>query len=89
MGINAAFDEGAFNGIIPNESFKVGDIKHRAKIEVTKDGTVGAAATAIELVTLSGDFQLPENIMINKPFLFFIRDISMKSIIFAGKFTKP
>ena len=89
MGINAAFDDGGFDNIVQDAPIKVNDIKHRALIEVTKDGTVGAAATAIELVTFSGNFQVPEEVLINKPFLFFVRDMYQKSILFAGKFSQP
>ena len=48
---------------------KVSKIKHRATIEVTKEGTVGAAASAIELVALSASLSAPKTIDINKPFL--------------------
>lgn len=86
MGINAAFETGGFDNIVKGEAIKVSDIKHRATIEVTKDGTVGAAATAIELVSFSGTFDVPEEVLINKPFLFFVRDMNQLTILFAGKF---
>lgn len=89
MGIKKAFDQGEFEGINKNEPLKVSDVKHRATIEVTKDGTVGAAATSIELVTLSASLFRPKEININKPFLFFVRDTELNAIIFAGKFSNP
>jgi len=89
MGIKKAFDQGDFEGIKKNEALTVSDVKHRATIEVTKDGTVGAAATSIELVSLSAPVSLPKEININKPFLFFVRDTESNAIIFAGKFANP
>ena len=89
LGINAAFDEGEFTNIIEDNPLKVSQIKHRATIEVTKDGTVGAAASSIELVGLSAALDVPKNININKPFLFFVRDKELKAIVLAGKFSNP
>ena len=86
MGVHGPFSEGGFDRILADEDLKVSQIKHRAIIEVTKDGTVGAAATAIEFVPLFGAFGAPQVIDINKPFLFFLRDKTQKTILFAGKF---
>ena len=65
------------------------DIKHRVTVEVTKDGTVGAAASAIEVVSFQGFFEPPSKITINKPFLFYIYDTYQRVILFAGKYTNP
>jgi len=89
LGVEAAFEEGGFGGIIPKIPLKVSSIKHRATIEITKKGTVGAAATAVELVALSGQITEPEVIVIDRPFLFFVRDIQLHAIVFAGKVTNP
>ena len=89
MGVNAAFDQGAFENIVNGEALKVSAVKHRATIEVTRDGTVGAAASAIEIVNFQANLQLPKEININKPFLFFIQDTELKAVLFAGKYTNP
>ena len=88
MGINAAFDNGEFANIV-KDPLRVSQIKHRATIEVTKDGTVGSAASAIELVGLSAAVSEPKEITINRPFLFLVRDKELKAILFAGKFSNP
>lgn len=87
--IDAPFDDGEFDRIIQDEPLRVGKVKHRATIEVTKDGTVGAAASSIELVALSASLSLPKTIDINKPFLFFVRDTDLNAIVFAGKYADP
>jgi len=89
MGVNGAFDEGGFENIVLNEPLKVSAVKHRATVEVTRDGTVGAAASAIEIVSFSANLNLPKVINIDRPFLFFIRDTKLKAILFAGKYTNP
>lgn len=87
--IDAPFDDGEFDRIIQDEPLRVGKVKHRATIEVTKDGTVGAAASSIELVALSASLSLPKTVDINKPFLFFVRDTDLNAIVFAGKYADP
>ena len=89
MGVNGAFDEGGFENIVENEPLRVGAVKHRATVEVTTDGTVGAAASAIEIVSFQANLNLPKEINIDKPFLFFIRDTELKAVLFAGKYTNP
>ena len=89
LGVEGAFSEGGFGGIIPDVPLKVSSVKHRATIEVTKTGTVGAAATALELVALSGQVGITEQILIDRPFLFFVRDLQLHAIVFAGKVTNP
>jgi len=89
LGVEEAFSKGDFKGIIEDEPLKVSKIKHRATIEVTKEGTVGAAASAVELVALSASLSGPKPININKPFLFFVRDTESNAILFAGKYSSP
>ena len=90
MGIEDTFDVGGFTGIVKNEPLKVGDIGHHAKLEVTKDGSLGVATSSVgspKVIRRNGVISKP--IFINKPFLFFVRETSLHPIIFAGKFTNP
>lgn len=89
MGITAPFDQGGFLRILEGEPLKVSKINHRATVEVTKEGTVGAAATAIEFVRLFADLDEGTELTIDKPFLFYLRDTVEKTIIFAGKYANP
>jgi len=89
LGVEAAFNSGEFQGIVADEPLKVSKIKHRAAIEVTKEGTLGVAASAIELVALSASLSAPKTIDLNKPFLFFVRDKELNAILFAGKYSNP
>merc|ERR1711992_20323 len=87
LGIQEVFASGEFDEMIADENLKVSNVKHRATIEVTKEGTVGAAASSVELVALAAGFS--GKININKPFLFFVRDTELNAILFAGKYSNP
>ena len=89
MGINAAFDAGQFDEITNGVPLRVTGVKHKAMVEVTPKGTEAAAATAIELVPLFGNFDTPKEFTINKPFIFFINDIVHQTPIFFGKVSHP
>ena len=45
MGIKAAFETGEFDKLTKEKLMRVSDIKHKAVIEVTREGTTGVAAT--------------------------------------------
>jgi serpin B len=70
-------------------SLKVSSIRHVANIDVTLEGTVGAAATGVEIVPLSAIFDQPEEVLVDKPFIFLVKDTQLDTIIFCGKITNP
>merc|ERR1712193_158130 len=80
LGIEEVFTSGEFNEMIADENLKVSNVKHRAAIEVTKEGTLGVAASSVELVALSGATLVSKTVNINKPFLFFVRDTELNAI---------
>ena len=45
LGVRAAFDRGQFDKIAANVPLKLGSVSHAASIDVTLDGTLGAAAS--------------------------------------------
>jgi len=61
------------------------NIVHQTFIEVTETGTEAAAAT---VVSLSRDGP-SKSFVANQPFLFMIRDIPSKSILFWGRVVRP
>jgi serine protease inhibitor len=83
LGMTAAFtDKADFSGI-SDLSLKVSRVKHKSFIEVTEEGTKAAAVTSVEVMVTS----LPHypQFIVNKPFLFFIREKGTGVILFAGK----
>ena len=47
MGLNATFDIGEFGRLSREVDLKVTGVKHKATVDVTVEGTEGAAATGI------------------------------------------
>lgn len=69
-------------------SIFISDVLHKAFIEVNEEGTEAAAATVIVFENTSiGEEE--RVFYFNKPFLFFIREVSTGEILFAGKLVNP
>ena len=65
-------------------------VKHSTTFEMTKEGTFGSAPSSIELAEQSDSrSRLPKTVDIDKPFLFFVRDIELDVIILAGVYADP
>ncbi|XP_053733438.1 probable serpin E3 isoform X3 [Synchiropus splendidus] len=86
MGISDAFNPAAadFTGI-SDEGLYVSDAFHDVRIEVTEDGTKGAAATAMVLLKRS---RAPV-FKANRPFLFLLRQTKTGAILFMGRVLNP
>jgi serpin B len=65
----------------------IGRVVHNAFITVDEAGTEAAAATAV--VVFGIGVQEPREIIINRPFIYMIRDIKTNAILFLGKVKKP
>jgi serpin B len=90
MGMGIAFTDGAdFSRLFedPLDLF-ISRVIHQAVIEVNEEGSEAAAATAVEIMETSLPPE-PENILINKPFVFLIREKHSGVILFAGKLMNP
>ncbi|KOX78111.1 Antithrombin-III [Melipona quadrifasciata] len=66
----------------------LGDAVHRARIEVTEEGTTAAAATAL-YTWRSGRPLQPAVFNANHPFLYFIYEKSTRNILFSGIYRSP
>ena len=87
LGINDAFDasKADFSGITQSETLFISKVLHKAFVAVNEKGTEAAASTA---VILDGTAE-GENINLNTPFIFIIRDVTHGSILFMGRITEP
>ena len=76
-----------FTKITPLGSIYIGDVIHKTFVEINEDGTEAAAVTSIsfERTSVGED----KYMFVNKPYLFFIREVSTNSILFAGKILDP
>jgi serpin B len=92
LGMRQAFDLGQadFSAMAPGNELYIGDVVHKAYVDVNEKGTEAAAATAV--VMLAGAMpQVPEPVVltIDRPFLFLIRSHSSGTILFVGRVVQP
>jgi len=94
LGAEVAFDpdRADFGGIADieetNENLYIYDVYHDTFIEVDEKGTEAAAATGVVICTESGPAN-PFEIVVDRPFVFFIRDRRTGSILFFGRVLEP
>ncbi|MFC4549021.1 MULTISPECIES: serpin family protein [Halorussus] len=90
LGMAAAFGAGAnFSGMTDGEgdnSLGIDDVIHQSFVSVDEQGTEAAAATAVvadtAAQTSTGE---PFEMVVDRPFLFFIRDRETGTLLFAGQ----
>lgn len=70
------------------EPLHLGDAVHRARIEVTEEGTTAAAATALYTFRSGRPLQ-PAIFNANHPFLYFIYEKPTRTILFSGIYRTP
>ena len=90
MGMPVAFTTRAnFSGIAgPQSNPWIDNVIHQSFVDVDEAGTEAAAATVVVVVesAMPGE---PVEVMIDRPFIFLIRDIPTDSIIFIGRVLNP
>jgi len=67
----------------------VGKVIHEAVVEVSKEGTKGAAATGVEIVLFSASFGEQKNIVVDRPFLFIVQDKLNNIPVLVGRVKNP
>ncbi|KAH7935121.1 intracellular coagulation inhibitor 2 [Rhipicephalus sanguineus] len=88
LGLISAFGKGAdFSGISARNDLQVSDVVHKAVVEVSEEGTVAAAVTAVRVSFKSGGFVRlppPTPFRVEHPFAFYIWDKVDKRALFMG-----
>ena len=97
MGMLDAFDDKTadFSGM-DGRSCLAGDgpcllidnVFHKAFVSVDEEGTEAAAATSVVARLLSGRPE-PKKVMVDRPFIFLIRDRTTDAILFVGRVEDP
>ena len=91
LGMQSAFVPGAadFSGMDGTQSLCIGDVVHKAFIDVAEKGTEAAAATGVVMQTVS--MPAPPDLVVNadRPFLYFLRDQPTGAILFMGRVLDP
>jgi len=90
MGMPSAFDphtadfHGMYDhGQVGRELF-VGSVVHDAYVAVDEEGTEAAAATGVEMQLASAPMD-PFEMVVDRPFLFFVRDRPTDAVLFVGR----
>ncbi len=91
MGMLKPFNRMAdFSGMTGKLDLKIDKVIHQAMIEVAEEGTEAAAATAVVVIRKTSIDPDPRTVfMANRPFMFFIKDNTHNSILFAGRVMNP
>jgi serpin B len=89
LGMPTAFgDQADFHPMTLSEHLSLEDLIHQANATVDEKGTVAAAATAAVLRATAAPARV-ERLVVDRPFLFFVRDIPTGALLFAGQVTNP
>jgi serpin B len=90
MGMPDAFDPNLadFSGMTGSRDLFISKVFHQAFVAVDEKGTEAAAATSVIMAPTS--ILMPgESLTIDRPFIFIIRDIANKQILFVGRILNP
>jgi serpin B len=90
MGMPQAFDpdQADFTGMRSIRDLYISAILHKAFVDVNEEGTEAAAATAVIIGVESMPVDI-EQVQVDRPFMFMIRDMATGSILFAGRVMNP
>eukprot|EP00173_Palmaria_palmata_P003760 Plantae.Rhodophyta-Palmaria_palmata.ctg4080.p1 GENE.Plantae.Rhodophyta-Palmaria_palmata.ctg4080~~Plantae.Rhodophyta-Palmaria_palmata.ctg4080.p1 ORF type:complete len:158 (-),score=39.83 Plantae.Rhodophyta-Palmaria_palmata.ctg4080:66-503(-) len=98
MGVKAAWGppklvngkvEALFEQMTPDPEVFVSDVLHKVVIEVSEKGTKAAAASVAVVKTRSLSPTNEVEMIVDKPFLFVIRDTFTKSVLFLARVDNP
>ena len=89
LGAKKAFQAGAELTELGSGPLSVSKISHTALLEVSKEGTEGAAATGAEIVLLSAAINDRLDIVVDRPFIFVVEDKRNKIPVLVGRVMDP
>jgi serpin B len=95
MGMRLAFDraQADFSGISqppsPADRLSIAHVFHKTFVAVDEKGTEAAAATAVVMPRGGGKPSEPRQLLVDRPFLFVIRDVTNDAILFVGRVFDP
>jgi serpin B len=90
-GMPSAFDPSVadFSGMTDAERLYLSAVEHQANISVDEAGTEAAAATAVVAVGSGAPAAPPVSLVVDRPFIFFIRDVATGAVVFMGRVADP
>lgn len=89
LGMASAFDPSRadFSQMRAERDVFISGVRHKAVVEVNEEGTEAAAATSVEISITS--VRQGFTLVVDRPFLFAIRDEGTKAILFLGAVLDP
>jgi serpin B len=90
LGMPTAFDpdRADFSGMTRQEPLFLSNVVHQANVTVDEQGTTAAAATGASMQATSARMNTV-NLIVDRPFVFLLRDRPSGAILFAGQVTNP
>ena len=70
-----------------NKDLTIADVVHKAYVAVDEQGTEAAAATGVVMSAMA--IMNQNNLTIDQPFIFVIRDMQTGAILFVGRVLNP
>jgi len=80
-------DAADLSGITRQESLQIAEVLHQAVVQVDRNGTVAAAATAVGTTSSSAEITVP--LTVDRPFLFVIHETAHDTPLFVGRVVDP
>lgn len=85
-----SFDDADFSGMTSMERLCIGQVIHKAFVEVNELGTEAAAATVVTMMAGSlPDFEPTPIFRADRPFIFLIRHRRLNTLLFMGRVADP
>ncbi len=90
LGMSNAFDSNNadFSGMTGKKDLYISDVIHKAFVAVDEKGTEAAAATGVFMRTTAA-LVFDHTLIIDRPFIFVIRDLHTGQILFMGRVLNP
>ena len=87
MGMSDAFNPqlADFSGMDGGKDLSISNAFHKAFVLVNENGTEAAAATTVTV----GVTSMPPRVIVDRPFIFLIRDIATNTTLFVGRVMDP
>lgn len=88
MGVGDLFTGSSNFSMLSDEKVSLGSSLHKARIEVSEEGTKAAAATVLFSFRSSRPAE-PAQFKCNHPFIYLIYDKTANAVLFTGVFRRP
>ncbi len=89
LGMGIAFTDLANFSNISDSRLQISRVLHQTFIETNEEGTEAAAATVVEMINTVANPTTIEKVILDHPFLYFIRESSTGTVLFMGRVSDP